>query len=592
MHKNKTTYIKEIVDNIIDLEFPEWEIGSPLYTKNKNKESKKILLAQLLEDIILKNKYLHKNGLPFHYSFSRKEILNKIFRDRTKTDKLGRREIDLNDPDGRTYKETDPRNEEGVKRLFYILYTQSRRLKLTNTYILKPWYRDNFIIGRAIQSITYLDSNGQPQDKPDYALPKNVRDYVGSDISTKIYINIEALGIALREIGKLLEITEDVLFEKREEALGLIRNFLSDELKDGTEINRYEYAIDRLKKHQNLLRAISMYSTSNDYINPFIYQQYTEETSKTGGNGRLWNRYNESGLFDIQTINRVATKIILTDMEYVEYDINNCHINILSQYYKMVFGTNSKELDYFCNNYQKVRHDIVAESGVSYNLVKGAMIGITYGGGDLTLNMIEELYTDTLEEFKIWNKFKAFYITNERAREKLHKLYSSDSFIRFDKAITETTKMLGGQSKKGVSVFGEYYPGYINPALMELENKPKLKDNKKLSHLNQGIEAIALRAIIKDDPDSIVSLHHDGWIGRTKRHRQSNEEITIYLKNLTEKVYRETKKAMIEWNTKIGKPLKEPDGFNFNFSYQRLEGMGNINCKANYQSIKASQNIP
>jgi hypothetical protein len=592
MNKNKTTYIKEIVDNIIDLEFPEWEIGSPLYTKNKNKDSKKILLAQLLEDIILKNKYLHKNGIPFHYSFNKKNILNKIFRDRTKADKLGRIEIDLNDPEGRTYKETDPRNEEGPKRLFFILHTQSRKLKITNTYILKPWYRDNFIIGRAIHSITYYDSNGQPQDKPDHALPKNVRDYVGSDISTKIYINIDAIGIALREIQKLLEITEDVLFEKKEEALGLIRNFLSDELKDSTEIKRYEYAIDRLKKHQNLLRAILMYSTSNDYINPFIYQQYTEETSNTKGNGRLWNRYNESGLFDIQTINRVATKIMLTDMEYVEYDINNCHINILAQYYKMVFGTNSKELDYFCDNYKQVRYDIVAESNVSYNLVKEAMIGITYGGGDLTLNMIEELYTDTLEEFKIWNKFKAFYITNERAREKLHNLYSSDSFIRFDKAITETTKMLSEQSKKGVSVFGEYYPGYINPAMKELENKPKLKDNKKLSHLNQGIEAIALRAIIKDDPDSIVSLHHDGWIGRTKRYRQSNEEITIYLKNLTEKVYRETKRRMIEWNTKIGKPLKNPDGFNFNFSYQRLEGMGNINCKANNQSIKASQNIP
>ena len=578
MYKKKKTYIKELVDNIVSVEFPDWELCSPLIRKTGNKNKHKILLARLLEDIMLENKYLHKSGLPFHYSFSKKELLDKIFRDR-------KNEVDKNDPLKRSYGETDPRNEEGIKRLFDIVYTQSRTKKITNTYILKPWYRPSFMIGKSINSITYYSDSGLPQDIPKYTLPKNVRDYVGSDISNKIYVNIEAIGIANREINKIIEITESLSYKKRKLTLKLLNDFLIKDLRDSKEIKNYDLAIKRLEEHSNSLKAISIYSSSNDYINPCIYHQYKEETSNSSGNGRLWNSIDVSNIFNIQTMSKVVRNIILTDIGYVEYDINNCHINILSQYYKMVFGKNNDSIEYFCNNYKKVRYDIVNESNVSYKLVKEAMLSITYGGTYLTPNQIKNLDVRTLDKIDIWNKFKEYYTTEDKSRIKIYNLYNSPSFIKFSETIKEITKELDEQSKKGIGVYGDYINGYINPCGKVLDDRNSSKSNYKLSHLFQGIEAAALKTIIKDDPESIVSLHHDGWIGRTKRYRGSNDEITIYLQHLKERVYRETKRIMIAWNNKIGKPLIHPDGFNFDFSYQRLEGMDNINCKANTHTV-------
>jgi hypothetical protein len=576
MYKRKKSYIKEIVDAIVSIEFPDWEECSPLIRKTGDKTKHKVLLAQLLEAIMLENKYLHNSGIPFHYSFDKQDVLDVIFRDR-------KNEIDPNDPLKRKYRETDPRNEEGTERLFDIIYTANKKKKITNTYILKHQYRPYFVIGKSINSITYYNDNGTRQEVPKYALPEKIRKEIGSDISTKIYVNLGAIAVAKIEIDKIIEASNTYTYLNKDKILGVIKSFLREELKDSKEIKTYDLCIKRLEEHSISLKGISMYATANDNDSPFIYHQYKEETSKNDGNGRLWNSIEASNTFNIQNISKVIRNIILTDMGYVEYDINNCHINILSQYYKMVFGQTKKELEYFCNNYKIIRNTIVSESGVSYKLVKEAMIGLAYGGSILSEKQIMNLKKETLEKFKIWNKFKEYYTTDGVAKNKIYNLYSSKTFIKFIETIKETTKELEVKSKKGIPIYGEYIDGYINPCWMLLKETDKEKESNRLSHLFQGIEALSLRVIIRDDPDSIVSLHHDGWIGRTKKYRETNDDINTYLKQLKERVYRETKKKMIEWNNRIGKPLPHPDGFNFDFSYQRLEGMENIKCKANIQ---------
>jgi hypothetical protein len=196
MYKRKKSYIKEIVDAIVSIEFPDWEECSPLIRKTGDKTKHKVLLAQLLEAIMLENKYLHNSGIPFHYSFDKQDVLDVIFRDR-------KNEIDPNDPLKRKYRETDPRNEEGTERLFEIIYTANKKKKITNTYILKHQYRPYFVIGKSINSITYYNDNGTRQEVPKYALPEKIRKEIGSDISTKIYVNLGAIAVAKIEIDRI-----------------------------------------------------------------------------------------------------------------------------------------------------------------------------------------------------------------------------------------------------------------------------------------------------------------------------------------------------------------------------------------------------
>jgi hypothetical protein len=567
VHKKNRAYIKQIYDSIVSLEFPDWEVDSPLIRKTGDKSKHKIMLAHLLEDIIIHNKYAHKDGIEYHYTFSKKKLLDKIFRDRK-------------DP-------KDPRNEEGIKRLFYILYTASKRYGTTYTYILKHSYRANYLLTKELYNITYLSYNGTQLHKPSNALPKKIVDYVGSDIDTKIYINTDATGLAIREIEKLIETTERGYIVDKE--IEIIKSFIKKELNDGIRINNFTEAIKRINTHKNSLIVIQNYAKSNDYINPFIYQQYVEETNNTDGNGRLWCKIGEASLFNIQTMSKVIRNIIITDCEYVEYDINNCHINILSQYYKMIFGSYDDDLEDYCKNYQNIRDSIVYESGVPYKLVKDAILAITYGGQFLTDNQINKLDIVKLSRFEIWNKFFDWYKDHEKARQHLYKLHHSKKFIEVYNTITNVNDCIKNAAKAGLGVYGEYNNNttYLNPAYKEY-NKNNTH-HSILSHLFQGIEAMTIRAIIKDDPDSIVSIHHDGWIGKKKTYRNTAAGVGVYIAHLKERVYTETKKVMVEWNNRLGKPLSHPDGFHFEFSHKEIKGKGNINSKAYIDDIKQLQ---
>jgi hypothetical protein len=564
VYKKRRTHIQQILDGIVSLEFPDWEVDSPIIRKTGDKNHHKILLAQLLEDIVLHNKYAHKDGIKYHYSFSKKGLLDKIFRDRKNPN--------------------DPRNEEGIKRLFDILYTSSKKRATTNTYILKPHYRPYYLLAGALSDITYAGPNNTIANKPSNALPKNVMDYLGSDIETKIYINTDAIGIAIREIEKLVETVKKT--DINEKVIDKIKIFINKELEDGIRINTYTEAKDRLENHINSLTVIQNYAKTNDIADPFIYQQYAEETDNTEGNGRLWCRLDASSLFNIQTMSRVYRNIIMTDLDYIEYDINNCHINILSQYYRMIFGNYHKDLEEYCKNYQMIRDDIVNDSGVPYKLVKDAILAITYGGTFLTDNQINKLGIDNLNRFQIWNNFLSWYKDERVARQYLYKLHQSKTFIEVYKTMSNVNDAISIEARKEGGIYGEYIDNKtcLNPAYKKF-NKNNTH-HSILSHLFQGIEAISIRAIIKDDPESIVSIHHDGWIGRKKKYRETPDEIEVYKSHLEERVYTETKRVMVEWNNKLGKPLPHPDGLQYQFSHREIKGKGNIKSKTYIDEIK------
>jgi hypothetical protein len=84
-----------------------------------------------------------------------------------------------------------------------------------------------------------------------------------------------------------------------------------------------------------------------------------------------------------------------------------------------------------------------------------------------------------------------------------------------------------------------------------------------------------------------VALFHDGWIEKERESISTEEYIKVY----KDKIYKETKERMEEWNRKVGNPLVKPDGFWFNFSHRKIEGKENIRCKINpgYEKVLIGQ---
>ncbi len=589
---SRETYIKELLIHLVDGLFPDDEVGNPLVRKTGDGRKHKIRLAQLLEDVILNDKYKHKlsGDAPFIYSFSKKDKIRSIFRDRTKDP-----EIDLNDPQGRTYKETDPYNEEGIKRLFKIdksLIRNNQPNKSDNStqgYILKEDFHPYAVLTK-LNSITYARGNGEDNPPPKNALPKTVIEYTGADITTKVEINREAISIAIRQIEFARTISKDLLDIKDYKINNELEKFIRNDLKDGSKIYTYKDIDNRLYKLWRSLYVLDLYASTNSLNTPYIYQEYREETNKNSGNGRLWGKI-ENNILNIQELYKPIRNIALTDMSYIDYDINNCHIAILNQFYEMATGKKDNELNEYCKNYDQNRHNISKESDVDYGLVKEFILSITYGGTYLTFNQINTLNFNTLQErFDIVNTFYSYYPREKMVREKLNAITNSPTMINFYATIKRVNEEIDNISKKK-NVYGKYGAQYINPCLKELpiENK----QNKKLAHILQGIEAITLRSIIKDDPSSILSLHHDGWIGKEKELRTTNKQIDGYKSHLTEVIYEETKKKMIEWNKKIGTPLPNPGGFVFNISHSKIVGFDNIKCSINpnySNSLKGSLN--
>ena len=516
---SRKRYINAILEVVVDEYFPDDEVNSPIVYKRKKRgdpdgKYHKRLLAELLERMVFEDKYIHRFSSavnePYLYSIPKKRTekvvkegvykptitLEDIFRNR-------KNEVDINDPKCRKYRETDPNNEEGIKRLFYIEHKFRQNTKnrdgegSTIGYILKNEIREAIL---TLQSIFYKDYAGESIPTPTYTLPDHYRKEIGDkDIPTTIAINEDAIGGATEEIDFAIEITKKILDKNITIPYKVnndIEKFYREEIGSPKSINSYHGLYKELDYIKSNLKALYTIGFTNSKIgnklNPFLYQQYSEETKSGKISGRLYNTYARDGVADIQNMFKPIRNIVLSGMGYVDIDINNCHIEILNQFYKMVVGIKDDGLDYYCKNYKFKRIQIEKESEISPILVKKFIISLIYGGTFPTEKMLDGNSAKWIvDKVEVADEFIMHHGNERDGIESLKKLIQSKTLIECKNIIQHALKEIKLVSKTK-NIYGGYGKDnvYINPRyrIATIENKQNscmiMLDIQLTPHLN------------------------------------------------------------------------------------------------------------
>jgi hypothetical protein len=426
---------------------------------------------------------------------------------------------------------------------FYRDYIGNSFTKQTDQYTLKEEYRD-FVY--KVDSLTIHNKKDLPTNGLDKDSRLKIFGSISRDINSYIEINRNSVIGAINTI--------ELHIKRKSNGLPTIddRFFLRELLEDTKSNVVYS---DRLLELKRELEIIKHFTFNNKKRIPVHYTTETADSNKEGTSGRLYNNAGLSSPLDILTLKRPLKKIILSGMDLYDVDINNCHLEILNQFYGMLFGEKNKELNTFCKDYKTIRKKIEQESEVKYTLIKEALLSLTYEGTYLTENQIN---SDVADKTKIAKEFKKEYGSREY-KKKLKRLFiDSKTMKEFGGCIERCINEIHKENKRqGGRVLGVLYKGgkqtgeYYNPAEYIRTTKEK---SKLLSHLLQGIEVVCLHHIINTEhPDDLISLHHDGWVVRLRERTPEG-----YKTNLIHHLKNVTNYKMTQWVEKVGVKLKLP----------------------------------
>lgn len=410
-------------------------------------------------------------------------------------------------------------------------------------WILKDKMVDVYI---PLINLTHLKQTKEPR----YILPKDYRK--GYDLTKKIEVNETVL---MRNISRIKRYVKD--WEEKKTDL-VPPDYLKNNIKSGEVINDNRLALKKIIEYKRELEYIILLESRG-----FEHNQYYETTE--GGAGRLFYKKEDKkgniySHLNWQTEKKVIKDMCFSDMGYWDIDFNNCHIELLNQYYEQVTGEKHSWLEMYCDNYKVFRNKITDECKIHYGLAKELVIGLVYSGGtsiqqeSQMIRLLHEKGTSKTVE-----NIRYFYPTN--THDVIKRITRSQTIQEIRNNLQEITKTV--KQKGGLNRQNEYY---INPLYRKgykYENKRPLKGmGEQLSHLLQGIEMLLLETVIRIYKNNIILLLHDGWV----MDKLPDEG------HLLEEIYQDTKIRMEEWNNRYSVGLKKPDGFRMKLTKREFTG--------------------
>lgn len=223
------------------------------------------------------------------------------------------------------------------------------------------------------------------------------------------------------------------------------------------------------------------------YIAEAVSQLLVMAQTDVAGSGYIMHRYvvaNSGRMYakgvSLQTTPRVIREAALHGL--YEYDFENCHYSIFSQLAARS-GFEAEGIARYLANKRQVREQLAREVGISIEQVKTCLLAIMYGARANT-----------------WHENA---IPNEIGPIAALSLYGNPLF-----------QAIAGDIKEGRRVILANWPTR-RTTLLNAMGKPVKKSERaevKLAHLLQGIEAQALRAVIKAMPNDVLLLMHDGFV--------------------------------------------------------------------------------
>lgn len=242
-----------------------------------------------------------------------------------------------------------------------------------------------------------------------------------------------------------------------------------------------------------------------------VIERLTDTTSQiirmaktdVAGNGYVLHRYvqSKSGRLyakgiNLQTAPKLIKEVALTGLW--EYDFANCHYAILSQMAAR-FGYECKAIAHYLANKNVTRVAIAKEADITVDNAKICLLAIMYGA------RASEWHESAIP--------KAIGVDGAR------RLYKIEQFNAIKRDIHGARQMILDK-----------WPRTANGRLTNAFGKAishKVKAEKRLAHLIQGVEAKALKASIDLYPDAIVLLQHDGFASSSRLDRDAIEAAVL-----------------------------------------------------------------
>jgi len=214
--------------------------------------------------------------------------------------------------------------------------------------------------------------------------------------------------------------------------------------------------------------------------------------TEVGGEGHIVHRYEESksGRLYPCGISLASAQTVVKDAALTgcwEYDVSNCHYAILAQM-SAKFGYACTAIDDYLKRKNQIRSDIAGQAGISLREAKTCLVALMYGARSST-----------------WHENA---IPREIGEEAAVRLFASPVFMGLSNDIARARAAAMSYcptTRKGsiVNAFGKSIHG-------------KARQEQKMAHLLQGVEAKALQAVVNRYPEDIVLVQHDGFVSIAK----------------------------------------------------------------------------
>lgn len=571
MNKNRTLHFNEVFVNIVKQRFGgEDSILRPMRAPGSKRpdlehlypeeqidhvfNEKLAYVSEVLQQILIYNRREHIQEEEWTYSIPTEELRNRLGR-RVEVIKGKKEQIDI--------------YPYILKEFFEITHSGNNLTGKTDKLKLKPEYRE-FV--STLKELTIYNQDDIPKKGLDKETAIKISQYgEKKELNHYLIINKSSLIGAIQAISLHKERKRNKLITVSD--IWLLREIIGDTKFDIEPEKRIDEIHRELNLIDKFIEGNRKKTTKIDTL-PSHYTHNTQNEEEGGKSGRLYNKTGLSGSLNIQQAKRPIRDILLSGIGLYDVDINNCHISLLNQYYKMIFGKEHKELDTFCFSYGDTRRQISNESDVRYDLVKQAILSLVYGGTYPTNAQIQSLR----KELTIVREFEKIYGEGtERTKKELTNLFNSPTMRKIGDTIKEVIEKIYTENKEqGGRIFGRIYDKkgvatnqYENPA----GYISKKDDNAHLlSHTLFGMEVLCLHHIIRTEhKDDLISLHHDGWVVRL-----GNRTPDGYKETTTHQLKTKTDEMMKEWVERRGIKLKLSGenkgwGFDLGLKVERLD---------------------
>jgi len=223
--------------------------------------------------------------------------------------------------------------------------------------------------------------------------------------------------------------------------------------------------------------------------------------TESAGPGKIAHRYMEQSTgrlggqgISLQNAPRIVRKAALHGM--FDYDIENCHYAIFAHLAKQ-YGSPCSAIDRYLANKAETRSGIALRVGIAIDQVKTALLALMFGS---PLSPREENA-----------------IPQAIGRDKAIQLYKDAEFAAIADDIKAGRKLI-------LANWLDRTPRTLQNAMgktISLKETPA----KKLAHILQGIEANALRAVLRAFGDDVLLPVHDGFVSRVELDEDRIEQV-------------------------------------------------------------------